>query len=116
MNMPRRYHEAGTFPNRIKELRIGRELTGPQLARLLKISPTLLSYYETGRREPTADKLKKLSKFFMVPIRELFVSETGHIPQPKPPKQPGDRNFCTKCRSFYTSRWCPICYPATKQD
>lgn len=103
----------GRYPNRIKELREGRGLSGVELANHLGCSSALICYYEKGRREISHNHLKKLSLFFRVPIRELYLTTTGEVPQPK---RPGERQFCTQCRGFYTGRTCPVCAPPPAGD
>jgi transcriptional regulator with XRE-family HTH domain len=100
----------GTYPNRLKELREYMELPATFFAQLLKVSPTLICYYEQGQRELPPIHMRRLANFFKLPIRELYVTEDGKLP--KKPRKPGERRFCTECRSFYTTETCPVCKPA----
>jgi transcriptional regulator with XRE-family HTH domain len=54
--------------NRIKELRKQKKMTQKSLAGHLQIADSTLSYWETGKYEPDNESLKKLSRFFHVPI------------------------------------------------
>jgi transcriptional regulator with XRE-family HTH domain len=54
--------------NRIKELRKQKKMTQKSLAEHLQIADSTLSYWETGKYEPDNESLKKLSRFFHVPI------------------------------------------------
>ena len=49
---------------RIKELRIGRNLTQAALGRKINRSKTVISNYEMGIRMPTVDSLCELALFF----------------------------------------------------
>ena len=50
--------------NRIRELRIEKELTQKDLAALLSINQTAVGKYERGELEPNLQSLKKLSHIF----------------------------------------------------
>jgi len=54
--------------NRIRELRKQKKLTQKELAKHLKIADSTLSYWEMGKYEPDNESLRKLSRFFLVPI------------------------------------------------
>ena len=54
--------------NRIRELRKQEKMTQKELANHLQIADSTLSYWEMGKYEPDNDSLRKLSKFFLVPI------------------------------------------------
>ena len=59
------------FGERLKDLRIEKNLTQKQLANLTDISKSMISSYEIGESEPTMTKLIALSKFFKVTIDYL---------------------------------------------
>ena len=44
--------------NRIKELRIEKNISQNDLAKLLNTSQQSISFYETGKRDPDTDTLK----------------------------------------------------------
>ncbi|MCI8516603.1 MAG: helix-turn-helix transcriptional regulator [Hungatella sp.] len=52
--------------NRIKQLRQQSDLTQTQLAKLLSVSPALISAYELGDRKPSLEILVSLAATFRV--------------------------------------------------
>ena len=48
--------------NRIKELRIERGLTQPQLAKMVGVSNAVISFWENNVNEPKASYVKKIAK------------------------------------------------------
>lgn len=54
------------FGERLRELRIERGLGQNALARTLGLSNASISYWETGKQEPTASAIFKLASFFDV--------------------------------------------------
>jgi len=54
--------------NRIRELRKQKKMTQKELAKHLQIADSTLSYWEMGKYEPDNESLRKLSRFFLVPI------------------------------------------------
>ena len=54
------------FGERLRELRIERGLGQNALARTLGLSNASISYWETGKQEPTASTIFKLASFFDV--------------------------------------------------
>ena len=59
----------------LKNIRKQRNLNQQKVAMDLNISREALSHYETGRREPSLDMLKKLSEYFNVSIDYLINGE-----------------------------------------
>ena len=53
---------------RLSELRKGKGLSQKELAERLSIAQNTLSQYETGKREPDTDTLKRIGDFFNVSI------------------------------------------------
>lgn len=51
---------------RIKELRLEKKLTQPQLAEIIGVSKGMISFWENGVCEPTASNLVKLANYFDV--------------------------------------------------
>ena len=58
--------------NRIRELRKQKKMTQKELANHLQIADSTLSYWEMGKYEPDNESLRKLSRFFLVPIDYLL--------------------------------------------
>ncbi|MBE7080786.1 MAG: helix-turn-helix transcriptional regulator [Clostridiales bacterium] len=52
------------FKNRLKELRISKNLSQMQLACQLNISQSAIAKWELGKTEPTASAIITLAKFF----------------------------------------------------
>ncbi len=61
------------FSTTLRKLRKSAGLTQEQVARLLNISRSSYTYYETGKTEPTLSSLIKLSKVFSVDLEALIV-------------------------------------------
>ena len=60
---------------KIAELREKRGLTQDELAAKLGITRAALSHYETGRRQPDYDTLRRIAEFFHVSIDYLLDRE-----------------------------------------
>lgn len=60
---------------KLKKLRIRKNLTQQELAEELNIDQRQISRYESGQRQFKPDLLAKLSDFFNVPISEFFSDE-----------------------------------------
>lgn len=54
------------FPERLRELRLEKNMTRQELADLLMINLRTISYWELGQRECNLEQLAKLSKIFDV--------------------------------------------------
>ena len=54
------------FCERLKILRLEKELTQPELAPLMGVSNGMISFWENGVNEPTITNLIKLSQIFEV--------------------------------------------------
>ena len=65
----------GDFMKGLRQIRISKNLNQQKVAMDLNISREALSHYETGRREPSLDMLKKLSAYFNVSIDYLINGE-----------------------------------------
>ena len=58
--------------NRIKELRLSRNIKQAELAATIKVSQAALSGYETGRYEADIETYQKIAKFFNVSLDYLL--------------------------------------------
>ncbi|WP_340373368.1 XRE family transcriptional regulator [Peribacillus sp. FSL E2-0218] len=56
---------------RIKLLRKERKMTQEDLAKILKVAPTAVSAWESGRNKPLMDKLSMMSTCFDIPLSHL---------------------------------------------
>lgn len=52
------------LPNRLKELRMSQSLSQSEVAKKLRISPSIVSGYETGERTPSTENLLALSYLY----------------------------------------------------
>lgn len=52
------------LPERLRKLRLKRNLSQKELADYLNLSPSLVSGYETGERVPSLEKLLALADFY----------------------------------------------------
>jgi len=69
-----------TCGQRISELRESQKLTQGELSSRLEITRASLSHYETGRRVPDYETLKKIADFFRVSVDYLI----GRTEDPEP--------------------------------
>lgn len=67
-----------TFATRIKQLRIDNNLTQRDIADKIGITPTGISYWESGNAIPNFETLKKLADFFNVSIDYLTGNENNN--------------------------------------
>lgn len=63
--------EMAEFKDRIKKLRLSRDLTQDELSRKLGISRSTIGMYETGKREADYETLELIADFFNVDINYL---------------------------------------------
>ena len=61
-----------TFGDNMKRIREKKGITKANLATVLNISPSAISFYEKGEREPNLENLKKIAACLNVPIDELL--------------------------------------------
>ena len=61
-----------TFGERLKELRIEKELTQIELGNRFNLGKTAISLYETNSRFPDKDILEKMADFFKVSVDYLL--------------------------------------------
>lgn len=59
------------FSSRIKELRLNNKMTQQDLAQIVGLTPTGISYWESGKAIPNFETLSILSEFFNVSIDYL---------------------------------------------
>ena len=63
--------------NRIEELRKLRGLNQAELAKLLNVSRQTISSIETGKYNPSLELAFAISRFFELPIEEIFYYKGG---------------------------------------
>lgn len=64
------------FGNRLRELRLQRNLTQQDLAKLLNVSPSTIGMYEQGRRDPDTHTIVFLANYFGVTTDYLLGTST----------------------------------------
>ena len=62
---------------RLKELRRKKDITQEELAKQLKLSPSAIGMYETGRREPDFDTLQRIADYFRVSTDSVLGHDIG---------------------------------------
>lgn len=60
------------FGQRIKYLRMEKNLTQKQICQIFQVSQRTISFWETGSREPDLDTIISFADFFNVSIDFLF--------------------------------------------
>lgn len=60
------------FGKRIKQLRKERKLTQEDLADLIEVDRSYMGFVERGERNPTLDKIAKITKALKITLSELF--------------------------------------------
>lgn len=61
-----------TFNERLKELRIEKNISQLELSKVVNMSKMAISHWESGHSEPSISQLKELSKFFGVTVDYLI--------------------------------------------
>lgn len=60
------------FSEKLKELRIEKNLTQEELAKMIGVGVSAISMYEQGNRVPRDEIKIKLAKFFNKSVQEIF--------------------------------------------
>jgi transcriptional regulator with XRE-family HTH domain len=68
------------FANRLKALRIEKQLTQEELAEITNLSTSFISSMERGINAPSFETLEGIAKALGVPVRDLFDFES-HGPE-----------------------------------
>ena len=63
--------------NRLEELRKRRQITQEELAEVLEVSRQTIGSLENGRYNPSILLAFKISRYFGLPIEEIFMYEEG---------------------------------------
>jgi len=64
------------FANRLKALRIEKQLTQEELAEITSLSTSFISSMERGINAPSFETLEGIAKALGVPVRDLFDFES----------------------------------------
>lgn len=62
-----------TFANKLKELRLNKELLLRQVAAAIEVDTSMVSKFESGERFPTREQIEKLATFFKEPEEDFLV-------------------------------------------
>ena len=65
------------FSDRLKQLRTESGLSQKELAKLMQVSPSIISSYETGERTPSLENLLSLSDVFKCTTDYLLGKESN---------------------------------------
>ncbi|MDR1771737.1 MAG: helix-turn-helix domain-containing protein [Hungatella sp.] len=65
--------------DRLKDLRISKNLTQSELAELLQVTKSAVSSYENDTRLPSIDVLVKMSKIFHVTIDNILGNKSNDV-------------------------------------
>lgn len=63
------------FNEKLKCLREERDLTRPELAKILKVSDSSVAMYERGERMPSLQSIKEIARYFKVDFNYLLDDE-----------------------------------------
>lgn len=76
---------------RIKELRNKRNMTQKEFAKAFDISIGAIAMWETGKRQPNYEMLKRIASYFNVSVDYLLGGERLEADAPPPPSRPGSK-------------------------
>lgn len=62
-----------TFGNKLKEIRLAKELLLRQVAAGIDVDTSMVSKFEHGERFPTREQIEKLATFFKVPEEDFLI-------------------------------------------
>lgn len=65
------------LPERLRALRVGTGLSQRAVARYMRVSPSIISSYETGERTPSTENLLALSYLYRCSVDYLLGRETA---------------------------------------
>jgi transcriptional regulator with XRE-family HTH domain len=78
--------------NRIRELRKERGFTGPQIAKILNITPTYFYELELGKKRLSADMASRIAEIFGVTVDYLLCRSDDPNGQAPTPAAPNEHN------------------------
>ena len=88
------------FKDMLKYYRQNMGLSQRELAARLKLSPSTISMYEVGNREPDFETEEKIADFFNVDLNTLRGKDTESAPAPAPSLSPDEEEFLADLRSL----------------
>ena len=69
------------LPERLRQLRTQNKLTQKDIAKLLRLSPSIVSGYETGERTPSVEVLLQLSGIYKTST-DYLLGRDRYVPSP----------------------------------
>ena len=84
------------FKDMLKYYRQNMGLSQRELAARLKLSPSTISMYEVGNREPDFETEEKIADFFNVDLNTLRGKDTESAPAPAPSLSPDQKDLLDK--------------------
>ena len=84
------------FKDMLKYYRQNMGLSQRELAARLKLSPSTISMYEVGNREPDFETEEKIADFFNVDLNTLRGKDTESAPAPAPSLSPDRKDLLDK--------------------
>ena len=88
------------FKDMLKYYRQNMGLSQRELAARLKLSPSTISMYEVGNREPDFETEEKIADFFNVDLNTLRGKDTESAPAPAPSLSPDQKDLLDKYDSL----------------
>ncbi len=68
-----------SLPERLKYLRIDRQMTQADLAKISKVSQSTIAQIESGRKDPSISTLRQIAAALDIELAILFASENVHV-------------------------------------
>lgn len=59
------------FGKKVKEARLEKGLTQQDLAKIVEVTPESISYYESGKKHPSFEKIKIICRVLNINVEEL---------------------------------------------
>ena len=59
------------FGSKIRAARLEKGLTQQDLAKIAEVTPESISYYETGKKKPSFDKIKTICRVLSIDINDM---------------------------------------------
>lgn len=83
------------FGERLKKLRESKDMTQETLGKILNLTQSIISHYESNRKQPGRQTVIRIAKFFNVPIDYLYGLTDDPTPakQKNPTKEPTNEEY-----------------------
>jgi len=90
------------FGEKLKKLRVSKNMTQKDLAEIINISPQAISRWENNEVEPSLETLRRLAEFFEVSMDDLFGNEKKQEPEEPRQKIPEQKVVLAICEGCNT--------------